>query len=131
MFSLIEAQQWMWVKRLMVLLYLKLQRLSPLFIFFTDTSNTAAALVALAQPPQLLIAYIAFIAIVTHQYLIGLIHRLIGLAQLAVMTNRSFSGFAGFFTIKARSLTGKRQQQYTRHHKDGRPLLEHIRLLKK
>ena len=92
----------------MVLLYLKLQSLNPLFIFFTDTSNATATLVALAQPPQLLIAYIAFIAIVAHQYLIGLIHRLIGLAQLAVMTNRSFSGFAGFFAIEARSLTGER-----------------------
>ena len=92
----------------MVLLYLKLQSLNPLFIFFTDTSNATATLIALAQPPQLLIAYVAFIAIVTHQYLIGLIHRLIGLAQLAVMTNRSLSGFAGFFAIKARSLTGER-----------------------
>ena len=81
----------------MVLLHLKLQRLNPLFIFFTDTSNATATLIALAQPPQLLIVYVAFIAIVTHQYLIGLIHRLIGLAQLAVMTNRSLSGFAGFF----------------------------------
>ena len=92
----------------MVLLYLKLQSLNPLFIFFTDTSNATATLIALAQPPQLLIVYVAFIAIVTHQYLIGLIHRFIGLAQLAVMTNRSLSGFAGFFTIKARSLTRKR-----------------------
>ena len=92
----------------MVLLYLKLQSLNPLFILFIDTSNSAATLIALTQPPQLLIAYIAFIAIVTHQYLIGLIHRLIGLAQLAVMTNRSLSGFAGFFAIKARRLTGER-----------------------
>ena len=92
----------------MVLLYLKLQSLNPLFIFFTDTSNATATLIALAQPPQLLIVYVAFIAIVTHQYLIGLIHRFIGLAQLAVMTNRSLSGFAGFFAIEARSLTGER-----------------------
>ena len=92
----------------MVLLYLKLQRLNPLFIFFTDTSNATATLIALAQPLQLLIAYIAFIAIVAHQYLIGLIHRFISLAQLAVMTNCSLSGFAGFFAIEARSLTGKR-----------------------
>ena len=92
----------------MVLLHLKLQSLNPLFIFFTDTSNATATLIALAQPPQLLIAYVAFIAIVTHQYLIGFIHRLIGLAQLVVMTNRSLSGFAGFFAIEARSLTGER-----------------------
>ena len=92
----------------MVLFHLKLQSLNPLFIFFTNTSNATAALIALAQPPQLLIAYVAFIAIVSHQYLIGFIHRFIGLAQLAVMANRSFSGIAGFFAIEARSLTRKR-----------------------